>query len=165
MSLSKKFPKQTPAATGSDAEAQARLFEACDAGDTGTMEKILTAEPALLDTADEAGWTPLHHAASWAQTGAVELLLERGARTDIKDGAGYTAAQQAARQNFAPVVDMIADAAHYRARRMEREEKERQAQADRARAARLQEAEKIGKGLGRDIAVNKKPLKVAPRKP
>jgi uncharacterized protein len=51
----------------------------------------LTARIARTNTmTDREGQTTLHHAAGLGRTAVVKYLLEHGARTDVKDGAGKT---------------------------------------------------------------------------
>jgi ankyrin repeat protein len=47
-------------------------------------------DEAALNTADLAGWTPLHFAVTRLDVGLVRLLLSRGARPDAQDVNGFT---------------------------------------------------------------------------
>jgi ankyrin repeat protein len=54
-------------------------------------------------------WTPIHVSAYNGLLGIVELLLERGADTSIKDDDGRTAYQLALRQGHRKVADLLRD--------------------------------------------------------
>lgn len=55
------------------------LFEAAAAGEVERLERLLGADPAIVGGYSADGWTPLHLAAFFGHTRAVELLLECGA--------------------------------------------------------------------------------------
>jgi cytohesin len=54
-------------------------------------------------------WTPIHVSAYNGNLEIVELLLERGADTCMKDDDGLTAYQVALRQGHRKVVDLLRD--------------------------------------------------------
>ncbi len=60
------------------------IFEAAATGDTARLAAILDAEPTPLETYSGDGWTALHLAAAFATPEAVDLLLKRGARVDVR---------------------------------------------------------------------------------
>jgi ankyrin repeat protein len=98
------------------------FFDACELGDITLVEKMLEAFPAILDDVSPLGQTALHHAAMYAQEEVVALLLGRGADISHRDPHGFTACEQAGRQNFTSICDQFRDAA-------DRRECERQQQA------------------------------------
>lgn len=53
------------------------------------------------------GGTALHYAASHGRTAAVQLLLEQGARTDIKDREGQTVVQRAEGNGHEETADIL----------------------------------------------------------
>jgi ankyrin repeat protein len=53
---------------------------------------------------------PLHSAVAANTPAIVELLLSRGARTDVEDSSGYTAITSAAAQGNQQIIDLIAAA-------------------------------------------------------
>jgi ankyrin repeat protein len=55
------------------------IFAAAIQGDTARLEELLAANRALVTAVSTDGWTPLHLAAFFGQTGAVRLLLNNGA--------------------------------------------------------------------------------------
>lgn len=60
------------------------LFEATVLGDAARVAVRLDAQPALLDSFSEDGWTALHLAAFFGRKEVVELLLARDAKLDLK---------------------------------------------------------------------------------
>src|SRR6266498_1865868 len=64
-----------------------QLFDAIRGGDAGAIERLLRDDPALLETRDERGFTPLQTAA-WQsrkeqREEIVRLLIDKGAQVDI----------------------------------------------------------------------------------
>lgn len=66
-----------------EATSRGSLFTASKA----ELMKVLLAAGARPDFADSRGYTPLHFAARTHDSGAVDLLLAAGARTDVRFGA------------------------------------------------------------------------------
>jgi ankyrin repeat protein len=60
------------------------LFEAAVLGDVPRATALLDANPSLLDSFSQDGWTALHLAAFFNRPEMVDLLLARGARLDLK---------------------------------------------------------------------------------
>lgn len=58
-------------------------------------------------TADRAGWTPLHYAASGPDATLVTLLLDHGARIDARSPNGSTALMMAARYGSEASVQLL----------------------------------------------------------
>jgi ankyrin repeat protein len=103
------------------------FFDACETGDIGFVEKTLEAFPDALDALSELGQSALHHAAMYAQEHIVALLLEKGADMKQRDPHGFTAYDQAGRQNFASICDLFTVASAKRTR----DEDQRAAEATR----------------------------------
>jgi ankyrin repeat protein len=59
--------------------AELDVFEAAAAGDAERVRAVLAADPSLRDAPAPDGWTPLHLASHFRQTGVIELLLAQGA--------------------------------------------------------------------------------------
>ncbi|KAI3424078.1 hypothetical protein D9Q98_009441 [Chlorella vulgaris] len=75
-------------------KAVEQLCAAAAAGDTAAMEAALAAQPGLLSEKIfnvQTGVAPLHVAAREGQMDALQLLLDRGADLEMKDGHGWTA--------------------------------------------------------------------------
>jgi len=58
------------------------VFEAAAVGDVLRLEDILAANPGAVHCFSGDGWTPLHLAAAFGTTQAVDLLLQHGAHVD-----------------------------------------------------------------------------------
>lgn len=59
--------------------AAANLFESAAMGEAPTIQAMLTANPALVNSYSYDGWTALHLAAHFGQTEAARALMEHGA--------------------------------------------------------------------------------------
>lgn len=64
------------------------VFEAAAFGDLDRLTASLQGDPSAVGSRSGDGFTALHFAAFFGQTGAVELLLARGAEVDAR-GAGW----------------------------------------------------------------------------
>jgi ankyrin repeat protein len=68
------------------------IHEAAQTNDTARIQKLLDAEPSLIERRDKIGGTPLHRAVRAAARNAIPLLLDRGAnlhaRHSVARGAG-----------------------------------------------------------------------------
>lgn len=60
------------------------FFEACVAGKIDTVENELVNNPALLESHNSDGWTPLHLAAFFGHPELAEKLIARGAAVDAR---------------------------------------------------------------------------------
>jgi len=69
---------------------QRYLFFAVSSNNLPLFLKLLNENPDLLDIQDELGMTFLHYAYYFQHSQLVELLLERGASTEIQDIKGNT---------------------------------------------------------------------------
>ena len=58
------------------------VFEAASVGDVLRLEDILAADPGAVHAWSGDGWTPLHLAAAFGTSGAVDMLLQHGAQVD-----------------------------------------------------------------------------------
>lgn len=65
------------------------LLQAAAEGDIAQIKSLLS-KGVEINTRDERGLTPLHHAASSGHNDIVELLIAKGAETNSKDKWGYT---------------------------------------------------------------------------
>jgi ankyrin repeat protein len=68
----------------------AALISAVRAGSADDVEKLLKAEPALLNAHDQTGNTPLHHAAGFGSLATMKLLLDKGADVNAKNQRSST---------------------------------------------------------------------------
>lgn len=123
------------------------FHRACQDGNMAAIDESLRLYPLLIDAADDCGWTPLHHAAMWAQTETVDLLLRRGARTDIADNTGLRADEQASRMSYEPIAALIRAVAN-------RREDDAAHQATQTRQSLFKD------GLQADICVRAAPLRL-----
>lgn len=70
--------------------------EAIRSGDSTAMKSFLESQPDHIEARDRRGWTPLMHAAFYADADCVRLLLERGANVHAANKFGATALHYAA---------------------------------------------------------------------
>jgi ankyrin repeat protein len=90
------------------AGAASPIFDAAKSGDAAAVQKLLDADPSLLNRADTAfGATALHWAALRGHEDVARVLLQRGADPSLKNGNGETALQVAERANRAAVVQVL----------------------------------------------------------
>eukprot|EP00124_Ichthyophonus_hoferi_P004669 Ihof_evm3s543 gene=Ihof_evmTU3s543 len=68
---------------------------------------LLSLEGLPVNTADEAGWTPLHIASSTGNILAVQQLLEHKAKVDVETTNGQTPLHYAASKNHVEVVKLL----------------------------------------------------------
>ena len=79
------YHRQEPLArTLAERKRDLDLFEAAVLGEVARAAALLDANPALLDSFSQDGWTALHLAAFFNRPEMVDLLLARGARLDLK---------------------------------------------------------------------------------
>lgn len=76
-------------------------------GDEKQMEFLLEKNPALINSKDAYGWTPLQIAALMGHKQVVELLIEKGAHLNEVDGFGFTALHLAAIRNNNEIYDLL----------------------------------------------------------
>src|SRR5262249_48778299 len=62
--------------------AELDVFEAAAAGDVERVRMLLAADPSLRDAHAPDGWTPLHLAGHFRQTGVIDVLLAHGANVN-----------------------------------------------------------------------------------
>jgi ankyrin repeat protein len=80
------------------------IVEATRYGDLQNLETLLRDDPTRVFSKDDAGYTPLHHAARKGQTAMAELLLSKGAEVDAKNNMGYTPLHHAASTQVAALL-------------------------------------------------------------
>jgi ankyrin repeat protein len=61
------------------ADPSLAIFAAAMQGDSAQVEKLLSANRSLVAAVSSDGWTPLHLAAHFGHTGAVRMLINKGA--------------------------------------------------------------------------------------
>ena len=66
------------------------LISAVRSGAAADVEKLLKADPALVNSKDRAGSTPLHHAAGFGSLATMRLLLDKGADVNAKNRRAST---------------------------------------------------------------------------
>jgi len=71
------------------------------------INRTLEGRPTDIDCLDKHGQTPLHYAALRSCEGAVEALLSRGSRIDLKNNDGDTAFDLAIRNPHEKILEMI----------------------------------------------------------
>lgn len=83
------------------------IHKAAEKGDVAKVEKILKANPCLLDSLDKDGYTPLHKAVLKNKIKVVELLLAKGADVSIKDKKGKTALDYATKNKNKRLIELL----------------------------------------------------------
>ena len=68
----------------------AAFISAVRSGDRQRVEKLIAADPEIVNATDAAGSTALHHAAGFGTLETVELLLDKGAEVDAKNRRSST---------------------------------------------------------------------------
>ena len=90
-----------------DRGAELDIFTAAGLGQVDYMETLVDASPQCVDARDITARTPLHWAAHLNRKNAVEYLLARGARTDLKAHDGATPLQLAVQGDAREVVQLL----------------------------------------------------------
>jgi len=83
------------------------IHEYAAAGNVAAVTQDLATNSSDLDLPDDTGRTPLHYAATHCQTGVVRLLLDDGARPNVKATGGTTPLHLAAQAGCAEVVSLL----------------------------------------------------------
>ncbi|MDE1151525.1 MAG: ankyrin repeat domain-containing protein [Micavibrio sp.] len=91
------------------ADEKIAFFSDCELGNIDAIEETLKRCPQAVAFADDVGQTPLHLAAAWAKTEAVELLMQSGAPLHVQDKNGQSAADLANRLGYESISRMIAN--------------------------------------------------------
>lgn len=100
---------ETQSAKAGTAEGRCgALQHALAGGHASDVESILQAEPTLIGCRDSHGWTPLHEAAFYRQTGMIGSLTEHGAAVDAADKDGATPLHVAASEGSADAIEALA---------------------------------------------------------
>jgi ankyrin repeat protein len=68
----------------------AALISAVRTGTASDVERLLKANPGIVNAQDQAGNTPLHHAAGFGSPATVRLLLEKGADVNARNKRAST---------------------------------------------------------------------------
>jgi ankyrin repeat protein len=68
----------------------ATLISAVRTGAPSDVEKLLKTNPGIVNSPDQAGNTPLHHAAAFGSLGTMKLLLDKGADVNAKNKRAST---------------------------------------------------------------------------
>lgn len=68
----------------------AAIISAIRSGDRRTVEKLIAADPEIVNAKDLAGSTPLHHAAGFGTLETVKLLLDKGAGVNARNRRSST---------------------------------------------------------------------------
>lgn len=83
------------------------LYRAVITNDLNQVLQIASVSPALINTSDQYGWSPLMMAACEGHVEICCLLMELGADTTLKDGKGNTAESLAEIKGHADVVALL----------------------------------------------------------
>jgi ankyrin repeat protein len=90
-----------------DPEAYSGVFAAASMGDTATLERDLSADPALLRQTEWDGRTLLHDAVDNSQTVAATYLLDRGANVNAVMADGRTPLHMAAQRGDLAMISLL----------------------------------------------------------
>lgn len=88
------------------AQAQ-RLHELCQAGEAAPVVSLLEKIPEALNEVDAQGRTGLHYACAGGHKRLSRVLLDRGAKPDVKDNTGETALVLAIRNKRIGVAQLL----------------------------------------------------------
>lgn len=85
------------------------LHMAAATGDQGGLKELLRKYPALVDSTDETGRTPLHIAAEMGNREIVDLLLDRNATIDARDIEGFSPLEIARNRGLTRVARLLTE--------------------------------------------------------
>lgn len=94
-----------------DADPTLAIFAAAILGDVERLEELLAGNRSLVSAVSSDGWTPLHLSAFFGKTGAVRLLLNKGAAVTARstNPMANTPLHAAAAGKHADVVKLLLD--------------------------------------------------------
>lgn len=87
--------------------SQAAAFEAVRSGDRDELERLLAAEPSLVDSVTDEGTPLLHAAAQTDDPNLVETVLAAGGDVQVRAGWGHTALEWAANMHARRAADLL----------------------------------------------------------
>ncbi len=87
--------------------AQVDIFVVTIIGDAAKVKAFLDSNPNLVNARDQNGQTPLHWAANKGHIRIVKMLVDGGAKTDVKDNTGWTPLEYAEEMKKKDVVKFL----------------------------------------------------------
>ena len=87
--------------------AQIDIFVVTIIGDAAKVKAFLDSNPNLVNARDQNGQTPLHWAANKGHIRIVKMLVDGGAKTDVKDNTGWTPLEYAEEMKKKDVVKFL----------------------------------------------------------
>ena len=101
---------QAPAPTAVDADGLTALMRAAARGDVTAVSALVAAGADVNTAHEELRLSPLMFAAYFGKNAAVRLLLEQGAKANLKDAAGASAADWATAGDHPATTDLLTKA-------------------------------------------------------
>ena len=101
---------QAPAPAAVDADGLTALMRAAARGDASAVTALVAAGADVNAPQAELRLSPLMFAAYFGKDAVVRLLLEKGARANLKDAAGASAADWATAGDHPAMTDLLAKA-------------------------------------------------------
>ena len=101
---------QAPAPTAVDADGLTALMRAAARGDVTAVSALVAAGADVNTPHEELRLSPLMFAAYFGKNAAVRLLLEQGAKANLKDAAGASAADWATAGDHPATTDLLTKA-------------------------------------------------------
>ena len=101
---------QAPAPTAVDADGLTALMRAAARGDVTAVSALVAAGADVNTPHEELRLSPLMFATYFGKDATVRLLLERGAKANLKDAAGASAADWATAGDHSATADVLTKA-------------------------------------------------------